>query len=87
MAKIVRIDLHRLWSQRFEDNLKRIAHAVDLKGRAMIAFGSNSGQGSLRNGRPIESFELRRSADGQEVYDRSAGLAVGGAMSLPTDGP
>jgi hypothetical protein len=84
-AKIVRIDLHRLWLQRFDDDLPRVAHAANLKGRAIIMFRAGPGPELLRNGRPLELSELRRCADGQESYERSAGQAVRGAMSLPVE--
>jgi AraC-like DNA-binding protein len=84
-AKIVRIDLHRLWLQRFDDNLPRVAHAANLKGRAIIMFRAGPGPELLRNGRPLELSALRRCADGQESYERSAGRAVRGAMSLPVE--
>jgi AraC-like DNA-binding protein len=84
-AKLVRVDLYRLWLQTFDDNLPRVAHAVNIKGRAIFAFRARSGPELLRNGRPMEVFELRRSADGQESYDRSAGQAVSAAMSLPIE--
>ena len=37
-AQIIRIDLHRLWMQRFSDNLPRIAHVESGGGRAVISF-------------------------------------------------
>jgi AraC-like DNA-binding protein len=84
-AKIVRIDLHRLWLQRFDDNLPRVAHSANLKGRAIIMFRAGPGPELLRNGRPMEPSELRRCADGQEAYERSAGRTVRGAMSLSVE--
>ena len=32
-AEITRIDLHRLWMQRFSDNLLRVGHSAAVSGR------------------------------------------------------
>src|SRR5271163_3250200 len=52
-AKVVRVDLHRLWLQRFDDNLPRLAHTVAAKGRAIITFGAAGETEQFRNGRPM----------------------------------
>ena len=84
-AKLVRVDLHQLWLQRLDDNLPRIAPAANLKGRAIIMFRSGSGPELLRNGRPMEPFELWRCAESQESYSRSTGQAINSTMSLPIE--
>ncbi len=42
-AQIIRIDLQRLWMQRFSDNLPRIAHTDSLGGRVVISFRTQPG--------------------------------------------
>src|ERR1700712_4651975 len=84
-TKLVRVDLHQLWLQRLDDNLPRIAHAANLKGRAIITFRSGSGPELLRNGRPMEPFELWRCAESQESYSRSTEQAINSTMSLPIE--
>ena len=37
-AKLVRIDLHHLWMQRFSENLPRIARAATSPARAIVSF-------------------------------------------------
>ena len=81
-AKLVRVDLHRLWLQRFEDNLPRIAHKSHFAGRAIFVF-SGSSPDLVRNGIVMGKATLRRCGDDRESYELSAGRALTGAMSLP----
>ena len=46
-AQLIRVDLHRLWMQRFSENLARIKHIDDLGGRAVIAFPTELGASHL----------------------------------------
>ena len=55
-GQIIRIDLHRLWMQRFSDNLPRIAHMDSRGGRAVISFGRCLDHPCL--GRPIYSQRI-----------------------------
>src|SRR5215470_9239996 len=49
-AKLIRIDLHRLWMQRFYDNLPRISHIAGWGGRAVISFRTQPGPNLVRSG-------------------------------------
>jgi hypothetical protein len=49
-AKLSRIDLHRLWLQRFCENLARVAHSANFRGRAIISFRTDPGPDLLWSG-------------------------------------
>jgi AraC-like DNA-binding protein len=85
-AKLVRIDLHRLWMQRFSDNLPRIADVANIvSGRVYITFRTRPGPSLLQSGIEMEPSAILRHGRAQEYYQRSSGSASFGTMSLPTE--
>jgi hypothetical protein len=84
-AKLTRINLHRLWMQRFSDNLPRIFDAANASGRAFIAFRTQPGPSLLGGGLEMHPSTIIRHSEGQNYYQRSLGSACWGAMSLPVD--
>jgi AraC-like DNA-binding protein len=82
-AKLTRIDLHRLWMQRFSDNLPRISHIAGWGGRAVIAFRTQPGPSLLSGGVEMGPTNIVRYREGQSYYRRSSGFACYGSMSLP----
>ena len=85
-AKLVRIDLHRLWVQRASDNLPRIAHPTNIAGRAIVSFRTGPGPSLLTDGLEMQPTDIVRHSDGQGYYRRSSGLAAYASMSLPVEG-
>jgi AraC-like DNA-binding protein len=84
-AKLTRIDLHRLWMQRFSDNLPRISHIAGWGGRAVIAFRTEAGPSLLSSGVEMQPTNIVRYSEGQNYYRRSSGFAAYGSMSLPVE--
>jgi len=84
-AKLTRIDLHRLWMQRFSDNLPRISHIAGWGGRAVIAFRTEPGPSLLSSGIEMQPTNIVRYREGQNYYRRSSGFASYGSMSLPVE--
>jgi AraC-like DNA-binding protein len=83
-GKLIRIDLHRLWIQRFADNLPRVADATDLiSGRAYITFRTQPGPSLLQAGVEINPFAVLRHGQVDGYYQRSSGSASFGTMSMP----
>src|SRR5438067_8108701 len=82
-AKLTRIDLHRLWMQRFSDNLPRISHIAGWGGRAVFAFRTEPGPSLLSSGIEMQPTNIVRYSEGQNYYRRSSGFAAYGSMSLP----
>jgi AraC-like DNA-binding protein len=82
-AKLTRIDLHRLWMQRFSDNLPRISHIAGWGGRAVIAFRTEPGPSLLSSGIEMQPTNIVRYSEAQNYYRRSSGFASYGSMSLP----
>jgi len=84
-AKLVRIDLHRMWMQRLSDNLPRVLHAAHDRGRAIITFGTGPGPGLLAGGLELLPSTLVRHSEGHEYHQLSSGAGSFGALSLPVE--
>jgi len=84
-AKLIRIDLHRLWMQRYSDNLPRVAHSAPMTGRAIISFRTRPGPSLLSGGVEMHPTKIMRAAEGGSNFQRSYGLADSGSMSLPVE--
>src|SRR5215469_5591887 len=82
-AEIIRIDLHRLWMQRFSDNLPRVGHSAAVSGRAIISFRTEPGPILLSGAAEMHPTEIVRVAEGGSGFQRSSGSARWGSMSLP----
>jgi AraC-like DNA-binding protein len=82
-AKLIRIDLHRLWVQRAFDNLPRIAYTTNIAGRAPVSFRTHPGPRLLTDGLEMQPTNIVRHSEGQSYYRRSSGLATYASMSLP----
>jgi AraC-like DNA-binding protein len=82
-AKLIQIDLHRLWIQRTFDNLPRISHPTNISGRAVVSFRTRPGPSLLTAGLEMQPTNIVRHSEGQSYYRRSSGLAAYGSMSLP----
>jgi AraC-like DNA-binding protein len=84
-AEIIRIDLHRLWMQRFSDNLPRVAHSAGKSGRTIISFRTHPGPSLLWGGAEMHPTNIVRHGQGEGTFQRSSGSASWGAMSRPME--
>jgi AraC-like DNA-binding protein len=82
-AKLTFIGLHRLWMQRFSDNLPRISHIAGWGGAASIVFRTQTGPSLIRSGVEMQPAHIVRVSQGQSFYQRSSGFASYAGMSLP----
>ncbi len=64
-AKLTRIDLHRLWMQRFSEKLARVSHISGWGGRAIIAFRTQPGPSLLRSGVEMQPTNVMRHSEGK----------------------
>jgi AraC-like DNA-binding protein len=81
-AKLTKTNLHRLWMQRFAENLPRIYHVDSWGGRAIILFRTQTGPSLLLDGREVQPNDIVRFSPGQSHYQRSSGSACLAGMSL-----
>jgi hypothetical protein len=84
VAKAIRIDLHRMWLQRFSDSLPRVAHFNHLPGRAIISFRTHAGPDTLWDGK-VEPTGLARHPESYACFQRSNGPMHLGSVSLPIE--
>ena len=84
-AKLTRIDLHRLWMQRFSDNLARVVRAANMAGRAMVQFRTAPGPTLSAVGLEMHPSNIVRQSVAESYYQRSSESAHFAAMSLPVE--
>src|SRR5271165_6718059 len=84
-ARIIRVDLHRLWMQRFSESLPRIAHTNSLGGRAVFSFRTQPGPSLSWGGFELKPGDIIRHKVGGSSYQHSSGPIGIGAMSLPLE--
>jgi len=59
-ATLIRIDLHRLWMQRYSENLPRVVHSANMAGRAIISFRTETGPDLLSQGVEMQPTAILR---------------------------
>jgi AraC-like DNA-binding protein len=84
-ARLYRIELRRLWMQRFSANLGWSARIDYWGGRVAIAFQTRPGPGMTRNGRECDSASITRLSAGESYYLRAPGPPSYGTISVPID--
>src|SRR3954447_547783 len=82
-GRIVCVDLHDMWLQRFWENLPQIGHSAIIPGRAVISFYARKGPDQFWNGRPTGPSEIIQDSEAEQFYRRSSGPSDRMAMSLP----
>jgi hypothetical protein len=84
-AKLTRVDLPRLWLQRFSENLPRVVHAANMPGRAMVQFRTGPGPSLSLGGLEIGPTTVLRHGQADTYHHRSSGSVCFAAMSLPIE--
>jgi AraC-like DNA-binding protein len=84
-AKLCRIDLHRLWAQRFSATLGWTAHIDYWGGWTTFAFQTRPGPNMMRNGRDCASTSVAQLNTAQSYYLHSSGPPSYGTISLPIE--
>ena len=84
-AKVIRIDLHRLWMQRFSDNLPRVAHINGHGERAVISFRTQPGPSVSWAGFDLQPLAILRHRLGGPSFQYTSGPSTLGALSLPLE--
>src|SRR6516165_106406 len=67
-AKITRIDLHRLWMQRFSDNLPRVGHSAAASSRVTISFCTRPGPTLLWGSAEMLPTNIVRHGNGESTF-------------------
>jgi AraC-like DNA-binding protein len=82
-ARLIRIDLHRLWMQRFSESLPRITHTDSRGGRATFSFPTQPGPGLVWGGVDLRPGDIIRHPESGSSHQHTSGVTGFGAMSLP----
>jgi len=82
-GRLIRIDLHRLWLQRFTQSLPTVAHFEMVSDRAFISLPARAGPSINWSGKDQQSDTLLRHPRSRAGFQRTAGPTTYGIMSLP----
>lgn len=82
-ANLTRIDLHRLWMQRFSESGPRIFHIGHKAGRAIFSFLIEPGPEVIARGMPVAADHIVRNGVCDDFFHRTTGPIRWAAMSLP----
>ena len=82
-AQLTRIDLRDLWMQRFTSNLAWVAHANNVKNRAIFFFQTEPGPSLFRGKREVRPTEVACLEEGEASFLRTSGPVSFASMSLP----
>ena len=82
-AKLVRVDLHRVWMQQLSESLPRIAYFSILPGRVSIAFSALPGRSVISGGIEQDHASIVLRKEAQEYFHRTSAASCNGALSLP----
>jgi len=83
-AKLIQVDFHRLWIQRFSESLPRIAHSAHM-GRAVVTFRTQPGPSLLWSGAEMRPTNIVRHSERESAFQHSSGSTSFAAMSLPVE--
>ena len=83
-AKHSVVDLHRLWMQRYSDNLPRVVDATNItSGRTYITFRTAPGATLVQAGVELHPTSILRHGRAPEYYQRASGSVDFATMSMP----
>jgi AraC-like DNA-binding protein len=85
-AKLIRVDLHRLWMQRYFESLPRVLHtALQPSGRAIISFRTRPGPSILARGVEVKPCDISRLSGGHQGHLLTSGELHFASMSIPVE--
>jgi AraC-like DNA-binding protein len=84
-AKLTRVDLHRLWMQRFSENLPRVVHAANTPGRAGVQFCAAPGSSLSLAGLELGPTTILSHSLADDYHHVSSGPVAFGTMTLPVE--
>jgi AraC-like DNA-binding protein len=84
-AKIIQVDFHGLWMQRFSRTLPQLSRVNVTPGRAGFIFRTRPGPRMSWNGLEIGVHDFVRLRDGDEGTELTSGFSFNGAVSMPLE--
>jgi AraC-like DNA-binding protein len=84
-ARVIRLELDRLWLQRVHESAPRIKWAAQSANRVFIRFQANIGPEPVTDGVPLRRDQLMYHCRGHSYHEHTLGPSNWGAVSLPVE--